>query len=159
MVNSRPLSFRPRCAGRAWRSIHCGCNCSCHDPHLLRSRTRITPQRHGGCRSVSQRDPLFSMFSASGKLRLYDPPYKYAAAYSIDWTHLSRAHSSMAASFLKTFRAEGNLRLACSLRLATAKTSSTLDFLHCAATARSGLRRGCASKILSQFDDSHFCNM
>jgi len=63
------------------------------------------------------------------------------------------------ASFLKTFRAEGNLRLACGLRPATAKTASTLDFLHCAATARSGLQRGCASKILSQFDDSHFCNM
>ena len=63
------------------------------------------------------------------------------------------------ASLLKTFRAEGSWRLACGLRPATAKTASTLDFLHCAATAGNARHHTCASKILSQFSDSHFCNM
>jgi hypothetical protein len=45
------------------------------------------------------------------------------------------------------------------LRPATAKTASTLGFLHRAAASDGGLERRSAGKTLSQFNDSHFCNM
>jgi len=30
LINSGPVSFRPRRATRAWWSFECKCNCSCH---------------------------------------------------------------------------------------------------------------------------------
>jgi len=50
LVHSRPVSFRPRRAGRAWRMSYCWCNrsCSCHAPTST-TRSRIHPRRHGTC--------------------------------------------------------------------------------------------------------------
>src|SRR5215469_5367811 len=127
------------------------------------ARGLASPLNATAAAGASRNEIRSSLFSAASKLRLYGPLYKYAAVYSMNLdTPLPRPFFDDGfppASFLKTFRAEGNLRLACGLRPATAKTASTLDFLHCAATARSELQHGCASKVLSQFDDSHFCNM
>jgi hypothetical protein len=58
--------------------------------------------------------------------------------------------------FLKPFETEGKANVARDLRPATAKkTATTLDFQK----LRRRVLSSVASKVLTQFDDSHFCNM
>ena len=58
--------------------------------------------------------------------------------------------------FLKSFETEGKANVARDLRPATVKkTAAILDFQK----LRRGVLSPVARKVLTQFDDSHFCNM
>src|SRR6516225_167294 len=87
------LQAETREARLAIDRLHLRLQLSCPPPPPL-ADSHHPVKRCGACRSVSQRDPLYLCFQPPNKLRLHYPLYNTLRVNSINWTHLSRAHSS-----------------------------------------------------------------
>ena len=87
------LQAETREARLAIDRLHLRLQLSCPPPPPL-ADSHHPVKRCGACRSVSQRDPLYLCFQPPNKLRLHSPLYNTLRVNSINWTHLSRAHSS-----------------------------------------------------------------